>query len=169
MGHHISAIIGSKDIDVDKLKEFGLAAAFESDLILIILDSDATEILGEILDKSVESISDKIEWECELTCYIANVIGLRSFAIIETNYFGGIGEQAASYFENGTKTLDNVDINEALAKLGVNRKGDLDEFDSINLGDYRASYYYYWDEDNQALLKDNMIPGKVLSVNAKRR
>lgn len=162
MGHNISAIIGDKNVDKEKIKEFGLAAAFEDNYAIIIFDFYAMIELGEILSKSSESESENLEWDCELTKFIAKEIGFDKFALIQTDYFGGFGEQYASFFENGQKLLNEVSINEALKKLGVERKGNQDEFDSLNLGEYRNSEYYYWDSGNWAEKKENMIAGRIL-------
>ena len=80
-----------------------------------------------------------------------DIIGFKKFrkdkmvAKIRTDYFGGIGCQSAKVFENGKKILNQDDeydsrlnpINSALKLLGVVRKGNMDEFDTIGLGSYR--------------------------------
>jgi hypothetical protein len=71
-----------------------------------------------------------------------------TFAHVETDYFGGCGEQHASLFEstkNGFKLIhkgkdDNDNpINEILKLYGVIRNQNMDEFDTINLGSYRTN------------------------------
>lgn len=162
MGHHISAIIGEKNINIDKLKEFVLAAAFEDNFVIILLDLYSMIELEEIYNKSTKSESKNLEWDCELTQFLAKKIGLEKFVLIKTDYFGGIGEQYATYYENGLKILTEVSINETLQKLGVERKNNLDEFDSLHLDDYRDSEYYYWENGNWADQKENMIAGRIL-------
>ena len=61
------------------------------------------------------------------------------FAIIQTDYFGGIGNQYASVY----RYKDNIDknaktINNVLVHLGVIRNGQLDEFDTIGLDKIRT-------------------------------
>lgn len=163
MGHRISAIIGDNQVNRDKIKEFGLAAAFEDSFVIVILDLYAMCELSEILNKSTDSYSEHPDWDCELTHFMAKEIGLKQFVLIETDYFGGIGEQFASYYDNGKKVLHEVRINEALAYLGVQPKADLDAFDTLNLSEYRNSEYYYWEQDNRAAGKENMIAGRVLN------
>lgn len=61
---------------------------------------------------------------------------------IETDYFGGFGEQSAKLYRdneilmNGT---DNDPINQALKMMGVKAKPGMDEFDTINLGNFRTN------------------------------
>ncbi len=74
---------------------------------------------------------------------------LAAVAYVETEYFGGMGTQAAATYIAGVPTVagrhtnetgvetDSLAINEALAAIGVRRKGQMDEFDTIGLGRYR--------------------------------
>ncbi|MBL8100377.1 MAG: hypothetical protein JNK81_14430 [Anaerolineales bacterium] len=67
--------------------------------------------------------------ECQLLCFA-------------TEYFGGVGSQFAIVFENGKAVFGPAkstigSINEGLRLLGVKRKSDADEFDTIGLGQYR--------------------------------
>lgn len=163
MGHHISAIIGTDKIDKEKVKEFGLAVAFENGYAIVLLDFYAMCELGEVLGKSIDSNSENIEWDCELTHFIAKEIGLDNFALIQTDYFAGLGRQYASYFNHGIQTLNDVSINKALNELGVERKNDLDEFDTINLTEYRSTEFYYQKNNNWAEQRENMIPGRILN------
>lgn len=60
------------------------------------------------------------------------------FSKIETDYFGGFGEQSAVIFDNGLKKpVDS--INDALKIMGVKKKSGMDEFDTIGLGNYRSN------------------------------
>lgn len=61
------------------------------------------------------------------------------FAIISTDYFGGIGSQFASVYKNETLVGRKITtINQALAYLGVMRKNELDEFDTVGLVNIRS-------------------------------
>ena len=65
-----------------------------------------------------------------------------TYAEIQTDYFGGMGEQSAKLFIDGKEEYvpepDNP-IDWALEKLGVVKKDGMDEFDTISLGNYRDS------------------------------
>ena len=95
MGHNICAIIGKKPINEDNLKKYGLALAYEENFAIIILDQDSIWYWSEKLNFSIESQSENIEWACELIFHFAKEIGLKKYAIIQTDYFGGIGSQCA--------------------------------------------------------------------------
>lgn len=70
---------------------------------------------------------------CELTG-----LPMPRFAVIMTDYFGGVGEQWGIAFE-GERALTSVGtVNAALRELGVARAGGLDEWDTIGLGSYRS-------------------------------
>ena len=82
------------------------------------------------------------------------------FVYIETDYFGGVGAQSAGVFQDGQlrsvfvsdgSTLDTdipyperlkeEPINQVLRTIGVERKKNLDEFDTLCLGNYRHMPY----------------------------
>lgn len=71
----------------------------------------------------------------------------KMIAHIETDYFGGFGEQVGKLYDNGKKIYHKSDvsdiseqpINHVLKKLGVIRKSGMDEFDTIGLGKFRKN------------------------------
>ena len=58
-------------------------------------------------------------------------------AFIETEYFGGFGEQRARVKEGREVLLAKGQINDALRLLGVVATPDKDEFDVVGLGRWR--------------------------------
>jgi hypothetical protein len=64
---------------------------------------------------------------------------------IETEYFGGVGEQSAVAFEDeeviyGPNQATAGPINNALQQIGVSKSEGLhDEFESVGLADFRSS------------------------------
>lgn len=61
------------------------------------------------------------------------------FAIISTDYFGGMGSQFASVYKNETLAGESITtINQALAYLGVTCREGLDEFDTVGLVNIRS-------------------------------
>lgn len=69
-----------------------------------------------------------------------------SFAYVETEYFGGGGDQAAALYTskiNGVETVEESReyhaINKILKMYGIEKQGSDDEFDTINLGRYRTN------------------------------
>lgn len=165
MGHNINAIIGKAPINVNAVEKYGLAVAYEAEFAIIILDFESLNYWSSILNLSDESQSENLMWECELIFFFAQELGLEKFGLIQTNYFAGIGSQCAGFFDNGKKKIEG-DINIVLKQIGVERNLNLDEFDTINLAEYRESEDYYSDsDDNKALEKANMIPGRFFNKN----
>lgn len=65
-----------------------------------------------------------------------------AIAYVETDYFGGVGEQAAILWEYGSIAVgplkdDIGPINEVLQRMGVNNIKDHDEFETLGLYRYR--------------------------------
>jgi hypothetical protein len=66
---------------------------------------------------------------------------------IETDYFGGFGDQSAKLYRDDTilmnestqKDIVYNPINKALKMMGIKAKKGMDEFDTINLGRYRTN------------------------------
>lgn len=64
------------------------------------------------------------------------------FAVIETDYFGGAGDQAAAVYRGEEEVMAPAaarfgPINEALRHLGVQASAGMDEFDTVGLGRFR--------------------------------
>lgn len=60
------------------------------------------------------------------------------FAVIMSDYFGGVGDQWAIAFEGERALTPVASVNAALRELGVVRAQGLDEWDTIGLGNYRS-------------------------------
>jgi hypothetical protein len=162
MGHNICAIVGENPINEEKAREYGLAVIYECNFAIIPLDESSIYYWSNNLSLGTNSESEYLEWACEVTFHFAKEIGLTKYGIIQTDYWCGPGYQSASLYENGKSVLTERTINEILKELGVEREGNLDEFDTLNLGEYRSSEEYYWDSHNQAEGKSNMIPGRII-------
>lgn len=166
MGHNICAIIGKKTINEEALKKYQLALAYEGDFAIIILNQDSVWYWADKLNLSIDSESENIDWACELIFHFAKELGVKKYAVIQTDYFGGIGSQCASLYDDGLIITPDKSINDILNLLGVQRIGSKDEFDVINLGKYRNSENYYWNSDNWADRKSNMIAGRIPKDNS---
>ena len=64
------------------------------------------------------------------------------FAVIETDYFGGNGDQAAAVYRGEQEVMAPAagavgPINEALRHLGIRASAGMDEFDTLGLGQFR--------------------------------
>ena len=73
---------------------------------------------------------------------VAALLGTQTptFAIIETDYFGGAGSQAAAlYIRTHRANGDAASINDVLRMLGIVAAPGLDEFDTIGLAAHRSN------------------------------
>lgn len=75
----------------------------------------------------------------------------RMVASINTDYFGGPGDQSAKLWKDGKLIYENstrvnewdTPINDALDKMGVTPKNGCDNFDTVGLGRYRKNEDFY--------------------------
>ena len=83
--------------------------------------------------------------EAVLAHIAAALVGSQTptFAIIETDYFGGAGGQAAGlYIRTHRANGDAASIDDVLRMLGVVAAPGLDEFDTVGLGAHRSAPEY---------------------------
>jgi hypothetical protein len=114
------------------------------------------ELRNQKIDSVLENTKSHILKYTELDCGIIAMTRIpnmkefgkdKTIAKIETNYFGGGGDQSAKLFINNKKVYDKSDeqdwsvkpINDVLKELGVVSKPGMDEFDTIGLGRYREN------------------------------
>lgn len=65
------------------------------------------------------------------------------YTVIETHYFGGIGDQWALVYCGDRLADDRItQISPALKFLGVQRQDGMDEFDTVGLSKYRSMPEY---------------------------
>jgi hypothetical protein len=115
-----------------------------------------SELRNEKINSVLENKESKeIKWtelphDILATTYIPNVREFgkdKTIAKISTNYFGGTGHQEAKLFVNNKKEYDKSSefdwterpINTVLKMMGVSKKDQKDEFDTINLSNYRSN------------------------------
>jgi hypothetical protein len=166
MGHHIDALIGKLPVDIDKIRHYGLATAFENGYAIVLLDRDHLWKWSEIT--GLDEVSDDMEVEVYdggLIHFFAKEIGLKHYAVIKTDYFAGMGDQSAILFDEGD-AIKKGSINQVLLSLGVIVTDKYDAFEQINLDEYRDTEYYYWSgENNWAKLREGMIAGRMPNEN----
>jgi hypothetical protein len=111
-----------------------------------------SDLRSDKIDSVVENSSQqKIKWTelGEGILATTNIPNIKEFgkdkmiAKIETDYFGGAGEQSAVLFDSNKKIYNNEDdftpINEVLKIMGIERKNGQDQFDLVGLGRYRSN------------------------------
>jgi hypothetical protein len=150
MGHQITAIVTGLPIDEQKAQEFDLPVFIENGYRIIGLDVAHTDYWTERLNFQYIDDDVEIPLDCETTHYFAEELGISKYAIIHTDYLGGVGDQFAAVYEHGCVVMaaEADGINRALRLIGVKCLPGLDEFDSINLSRYRhfdRHFEKYWD------------------------
>lgn len=143
MGHHISAVLLRGPYAEEKARAF--------DLKPIPLGSGITmfPLYGTYCDSWSERLgvhgshSRRPMLNDQVVHRMINTIADDPlFAVIDTDYFGGIGDQAAAVYRGRKEVMAprvsyRGPINDALRELGVVAQGPLDRFDTLGLGDYR--------------------------------
>lgn len=147
MGHHITALILKGKYDEEVAKTYDLAGKdIGFNLTLFHIDhyySGYWQFKFELKDYLKTAKTDYMIFPTEIA--LAELMKKVSasaeieFAIISTDYFGGMGQQFASVYKNETLVSESITtINQVLEYLGVKRQKGLDEFDTVGLGDIRS-------------------------------
>ncbi|WP_223786559.1 hypothetical protein [Marinicella meishanensis] len=138
MAHNIEAMITQDPIDEAVANSFDLPVFRRGNSSIIALHPNHSDHWSSKLDMPYVASGDII-CDCPVIHHMANQLGLKSYAIIRTEYFGGMGEQYATLYSNGNQLIPETEnaINLILAALGVVKDKEKDEFDSIGLGDFR--------------------------------
>ena len=156
MGHNTNALIGRMPINLEKIKFYGLAVAFENDFAIVFLDDNHLFHWYKKLKLDYFSNNDNLQYGGDLVIFFAKEIGLKDFIITylcETFY----GE----LYRDDVK-IDEGDINLMLQKIGVEVIDKRNEFDELNLNEYRMPECFYWEGDsNWAKLYKNIIGGFI--------
>lgn len=143
MGHNIRAFIGKNDV-IEKLASNWLAKVIllKQGYSMVFLTDRLFDDITELSDLDNEEDCLELDFFTTAISEIMKEYSYKSMlAYVETDYFGGTGTQAGVLFKNGNIIVkpakeENI-INIILHKLGVYREKGKDEFDSINLGEYR--------------------------------
>lgn len=153
MGHHISAVLLSGSFDEERAKSFDMKPIRLSfQLTLFPLDARYTDYWSEKLGVS-GFVSDHPLLNSRVIHHMVNSIAQDPlFAVIETDYFGGTGSQAAVVYRGEIEVMAHDwtevrpakysfgPINRALRMLGVIKAKGRDEFETVGLDKYRDFY-----------------------------
>lgn len=151
MGHDITAIVIADAFKPEVARALDLVAVpLASPLTLFHVDHYYTAYWQAVrrCTKQLEvppELPDDFPREGIIAQLVAELTGLEAarFAIIRTEYFGGVGEQWACAFLGEQRTTNaSATINDALRLLGVARRDGLDEFDTAGLGAHRSPPRY---------------------------
>ncbi|GIH99959.1 hypothetical protein [Planobispora takensis] len=149
MPHRICALVIAGEVDAERARAVGLHAVLLHEGIGVFPVDHyfsaywaATRGNEASLDLPARCRTGVFPAEAVLYDLVREVTGTDEplFAIIQTEYFGGVGDQWAAAFAGERRlTTDEASINEALAALGVRASGAADEFDVIGLGTFRSN------------------------------
>lgn len=150
MGHHIAAVVLSGPFDEHRARSFDMRSTrLAADLTLFPLDPNYNDYWAEELGLPGH-VSNRPLLNSRVIHHMVSCIAQSPFfAIIETDYFGGTGSQAAAVYRGDVEimppestAIGPVDrsigpINKALRQLGVIASGGRDEFETVGLACYR--------------------------------
>lgn len=144
MGHNISGLVMRRK--VFKHIGGGLAAqpcfALAQGFVFMPLDD---RNLGDIVGNGPEEYQPHFEYlSYRLIALLFSASRIGPLSYIETEYFGGGGEQGAAVFRGGVLVGEPQrgeigPINDALAKIGARRRWWKDEFSSLGLDAHRSN------------------------------
>lgn len=148
MAHAISVIVTKQTIKEAAAAEIDLVSITKGEFSLVPLDACHSDYWAEKLNLDYQSFSEMIH-DSSTTLEFAKRLEIDEFAILETEYFGGIGSQAAAVYYKGKRILLQKDkeqttshgtgaINQALSKIGVVAGDKIDEFEAIGLHEHRS-------------------------------
>jgi len=112
-----------------------------------------TENLGLPYHDERRTIKTPIILDSPFAHHVASIATDEQYALVETDYFGGNGDQVAAVFNIGepdpvyhSARLETGPINEALRMLGVVAVKSADEFDTLGLGFFRNTDDFFYDD-----------------------
>lgn len=154
MGHQISAMIARAPLAVEAARKLDLPVFEPQDaegkvFVIVALSAEHVDHWTETLGLAFGAGASAILLDCPVTHEFARLLGMDRHALIETNYFGGRGQQFAAVYRVGVVEMPATEggINAALSLLGVTCRDGMDAFDSIGLGRHRsfdALFEKYW-------------------------
>jgi hypothetical protein len=147
MGHAISALVLAGPFKQQRAAGFDLKPILSDQGITVFpLAANYCDYWDSQLDLS-GALSDRPILDCTVVHYIAcQIADAATFAVIETDYFGGSGDQAAVVYRGTEQIMEpqvarRGPINNALKQLGVSPRPFRDAFATIGLGRFRN-----WDD-----------------------
>ena len=151
MGHSVQLVIG-KDPAIGRfLKAWPMAraVALNGGWIAIPMDNVLYELIQAATPTATKPEGLEVSPPGLEAALIAATKEGGGLAYVETDYFGGSGTQSAEAFVDGRQVVEarrsrgaGGSINSALRMIGVVKADDMDEFDTIGLGERRSMTDY---------------------------
>lgn len=152
MGHQISAIVCKPSATIDQVADLDLTVLVAGEFVIIPLDAYHSDEWCEKLNLQDTGYRSNVLLDGPLAHHVASIAAHGRYALIETDYFGGAGDQAAAVYTTEDSTplyaserVKRGAINRALKLIGVKRKlfSSSDEFTLLRLDQYRHFDMYF--------------------------
>jgi len=138
MGHNVIAVIARSGVANRLYDEYGLkSAALVEGWRLVPLEDDDLDAFQVDFGQTLPGY---IYLSPDLGALFSRMSAAGDLVYVETEYFGGMGEQCSAVFssEKGPVMEKGKDaINKALRRVGFSAQPGMDEFDSIGLSRLR--------------------------------
>jgi hypothetical protein len=131
---YISAIVSKDPVNLDMAGRLELPVLSKSGFAIIALDAAHSDYWCREMGMGFASFSE-IFHDDPTTHEFARLLGMKRYALVETDYFGSEERQLAAVYEQGNVIMKASEgaINQALRLLGVRCEAGKDEFHTIEL------------------------------------
>lgn len=142
MGHELSAIVARGPGNASAARRLGLALVEAGAFVIVPL------IPGQAVTAGPDDrrLSD-MEADCPAHLRVAAELGFDRFALIQSSYFGGQGQQWATVYHGAERTMAAraglAAVNDALERIGVLPDAGRDAFETIGLGGMRHADLFF--------------------------
>lgn len=162
MSHCVSGIVTLDKVNERQRLFLGLPILKTEKSSFLAISEDRIEAWSKNLKIEVVYFSEMITDEGpnnidnSVVIYFTKMLEIENFALVETEYFGGVGMQSATLYKNGIRITQYSSapdgtgkfepsqnaINIALYKLGLKPTGS-DAFEFVGLNKFRNTLAYY--------------------------
>ena len=118
--------------------------------MIVPMNANHSDYWADQLDIGFGNSHSEVTIDRSFAHYVAAMITEGDYALVETDYFGGAGDQASAVYRKGrdlplfaSDRVPHGAINEALKVIGVRAEAGADEFDTLGLGAYRNFEEYF--------------------------
>jgi hypothetical protein len=151
VGHHICGLVIALPYDAEQARSYDLIAAL-TDGVRTLFPID--HYWSAAWQAKRGDVDGRLELPPDLPATFPNEGAIHAiaeaitgrpelrFGVILTDYFGGSGDQWAVLFEGVRPIGGRTRVNELLCSLGLQRRLDLDEWDTFGLADVRSKPAY---------------------------
>ncbi len=138
MSHQIQGVVASKEVLAhaagcgfpDPVRPLDVGMGF-----VPVTEAALTALSARYGEGDADGRFGRLGWG--VPAALAQLSAHGALVYLETEYVGGVGEQSATVYAEGARVIDTCTINEALRRIGVVARAEMDEWDTIGLGDYR--------------------------------